>query len=224
MSLFAAWLGKARGVRRGFVGTRVRMVEEKPPPHTPPPPLSPPPLQRRGTGAVVARFLVLGLGFACMVAFAALLARATLVPSPGSVDLTHTNLRPGDSIRAYLERPALRDSVKQIGGNLLLGLPFGVLLPVVAPRARGPLRVVVVTAAVMLLVEAAQGILVTGRAFDVDDVLLNTAGALIGYLLAGRRLGRALHPRRRHWWHRWTGGGPGGPAVSSARPPAPPPP
>ncbi|WP_374200260.1 VanZ family protein [Streptomyces sp. AC555_RSS877] len=62
----------------------------------------------------------------------------------------------------------------------------------------------VVTALVMLLVELVQGALVTGRAFDIDDVLLNTSGALLGYLLIGRRLGRAVHPRRRHWWHRFT--------------------
>ena len=56
----------------------------------------------------------------------------------------------------------------------------------------------------MTLVELIQGALVTGRAFDVDDVILNTAGALLGYLLLGRRMSRAVHPRRRHWWHRWT--------------------
>ena len=54
----------------------------------------------------------------------------------------------------------------------------------------------------MLLVETAQGMIVEGRAFDIDDVILNTSGALIGYLLIGRRLGRALHPRRTHWYHR----------------------
>lgn len=53
----------------------------------------------------------------------------------------------------------------------------------------------------MLLVELIQGALVTGRAFDIDDVLLNTTGALLGYALVGRRLGRAVYPRRRRrWW------------------------
>ncbi|WP_246259707.1 VanZ family protein [Streptomyces typhae] len=153
---------------------------------------------------MLARGLVLLVSFVCMVGFAVLLARATLVPSPGSTDLTHTNLRPGDSISAYLDQPDFKDTIKQIGGNVLLGVPFGVLLPMLMPRARGLVRVAAVTALVMLMVESAQGVLVTGRAFDIDDVLLNTAGALIGYLLAGRRLGRALHPRRHHWWHRWT--------------------
>ena len=74
-----------------------------------------------------------------------------------------------------------------------------------APMSRrGLLRVGVLTMLVMSLVELVQGAVVPGRAFDIDDVILNTTGALVGYLLLGRRLGRAVHPRRRHWWHRWT--------------------
>ena len=111
-------------------------------------------------------------------------------------------LPPGASIRAYVDQPAVRDTVKQIGGNILLGLPFGFLLPVVFPRTRGLLRVVAVTALVMLCVEIAQGTLVEGRAFDIDDVILNTFGALLGYLAFGRRLGHTVHPRRHHWWRR----------------------
>ncbi|GCB43637.1 VanZ family protein [Streptomyces sp. NL15-2K] len=139
------------------------------------------------------RLLVMLCAFAVMVAFAVVLARLTLQPSPASEALTHTNMRPGRSLRAYLDQPALRDAVKQIGGNLLLGVPFGILVPVLAPRARGILRVLLLTAFVMLLVEFAQGALVTGRAFDIDDVILNTTGALVGYLLLGRRLSRAVH-------------------------------
>ncbi|WP_327319870.1 VanZ family protein [Streptomyces sp. NBC_01235] len=144
------------------------------------------------------RLLAMLFAFAFMVAFAVVLARLTLEPSPASESLVHSNLRPGDSLRAYLDQPALRDAAKQIGGNVLLGVPFGILVPVVAPRARGVLRVLLLTAAVMLLVEFAQGALVTGRAFDIDDVILNTTGALVGYLLLGRRVSRAVHARERH--------------------------
>ncbi|CAM5303502.1 VanZ family protein [Streptomyces pilosus] len=142
------------------------------------------------------RLLVLLCALVFMVVFAVVLARLTLQPSPASEALTHTNLHPGRSLRAYLDQPALRDAVRQIGGNILLGVPFGVLAPVVAPRTRGFLRILVLTAVVMLLVEVAQGFLVTGRAFDIDDVILNTSGALIGYLLVGRRLSRAVHARK----------------------------
>ncbi|MFI7395655.1 VanZ family protein [Streptomyces tendae] len=151
--------------------------------------------RERHTLAFPLRLLATACAFVFMVAFAVVLARLTLHPSPASEALTHTNLHPGRSLRAYLDQPALRDAVKQIGGNILLGVPFGVLVPVVAPRTRGVLRVLLLTAVVMLLVESAQGVLVTGRAFDVDDVILNTSGALLGYLLLGRRMSRTVHAR-----------------------------
>ncbi|MFF3645279.1 VanZ family protein [Streptomyces sp. NPDC002564] len=152
----------------------------------------------------LARVTMMLLGFACMVGFAVVLARLTLEPSASSEALTHSNFTPGDSIGDYLAQPAFRDTVKQLGGNILLGVPFGMLLPVVLPRTRGFIRVGLATALTMVLVELAQGAFVTGRTFDIDDVILNTSGALLGYLLLGRRLGRAVHPRRRHWWHRFT--------------------
>ncbi|MFI9802882.1 VanZ family protein [Streptomyces sp. NPDC052301] len=143
------------------------------------------------------RLLAMLVAFACMVAFAVVLARLTLRPSPASVTLTHSNLHPGRSLKDYLEHAQVRDAIRQIGGNLLLGVPFGILVPVLAPRARGMFRVAALTALVMLTVELVQGALITGRAFDIDDVILNTAGALLGWLLLGRRLGRAVHARVR---------------------------
>ncbi|KPI08245.1 VanZ family protein [Actinobacteria bacterium OK006] len=155
------------------------------------------PAQERKALPLPVRLLVMLLAFVAMVAFAVALARLTLEPSPASKALIHTNLHPGSSLRAYLDQPALRDAVKQIGGNIVLGVPFGVLVPVLIPKARGILRVLLLTAVVMLLVELVQGTLITGRAFDIDDVILNTSGALVGYLLLGRRMGRAVHPKRR---------------------------
>ncbi|MEW2223409.1 VanZ family protein [Streptomyces sp. NPDC006990] len=142
------------------------------------------------------RALAVLLAFGALVLFAALLSRATLQPSQAAESLTHTNLRPGASIRDYLEQPEVFAVVQQLGGNILLGAPFGVLLPVMAPQLRGFLKVTLCTAVVMLLVETVQGVWVTGRAFDVDDVLLNATGALLGYVLVGRRLSRAVHVQR----------------------------
>ncbi|MGA4978365.1 MULTISPECIES: VanZ family protein [Streptomyces] len=151
------------------------------------------------------RALVALVALAGMVAFAIVLARLTLNASPASVPLTHSNLTPGSSIRAYLGQPEFVETVKQLGGNVLLGVPFGILLPLLSRRTRGLVRVALLTIVTMLFVELVQGALITGRAFDIDDVMLNTAGALLGYLLVGRRLGRAVHPRvRRRWWQRRT--------------------
>ncbi|MFJ8934570.1 VanZ family protein [Streptomyces sp. NPDC102365] len=163
----------------------------------PPRPPSSKVVRERRRPPLVVRFLVVVLAFAAMVAFAAVLAKLTLQPSPASEALTHNNIHPGRSLRAYLDQPELRDAVKQIGGNIVLGIPFGLLLPLLVPKARGILRVTLLTALAMLLVEVVQGTFITGRAFDIDDVILNTSGALIGYLLLGRRMSRAVHPRRR---------------------------
>ncbi|MFF1875479.1 VanZ family protein [Streptomyces sp. CB03911] len=155
----------------------------------------PAPAPGRSWRAALLRALALLTAFVGMVAFAVVLARLTLVSVPGAVGQVHSNVRPGDSLRHYLLHATTVDAARQIGGNILLGLPFGVLLPVLVPKARGLFGVLVRTAGVMLLVELVQGALITGRAFDIDDVILNTTGALVGYLLLGRRAGRAVHRR-----------------------------
>ncbi|MEU1509812.1 VanZ family protein [Kitasatospora sp. NPDC005748] len=153
--------------------------------------------ERRSWASAAGRWLILLAAFLAMVGFAVLLARITLVPAPGAVGRVHSNLRPGDSLRHYLLHAVTLDALRQVGGNVLLGVPFGLLLPVLWPRARGLFRVLIRTAAVMVLVELVQGALITGRAFDIDDVILNTLGALLGYLVLGRRLVRTVHPEPR---------------------------
>ncbi|MEU9234458.1 VanZ family protein [Streptomyces subrutilus] len=173
----------------------------------------------RSPGRPVIRVLAMLAAFVGTVLFSLILARVTLEPSAASAGVVHSNTDPGASIRLYLEGSSVREAAKQLGGNILLGVPFGMLLPVLLPQARGLVRVAAVTAVVMTLVELIQGSLVTGRAFDVDDVILNTAGALLGYLILGRRMGRAVHPRRHHWWHRLTRRGDRASARESVLPP-----
>ncbi|WP_185302356.1 VanZ family protein [Streptomyces finlayi] len=128
-----------------------------------------------------------------LVAFSVVLAHVTLTPSPASEDLVRSNLRPGRSLRQYAEDYTFLAACKQAGGNLLLGMPFGVLLPILVARKLRMIRMVLLTVGVMVIVELVQGALVAGRAFDVDDVILNTTGALIGYLLVGRRISHRYH-------------------------------
>jgi glycopeptide antibiotics resistance protein len=148
----------------------------------------------------VLRALIMTLGAVALVAFSAVLARITLTPSEASAGIAGANLRPGHSLRQYAEEYTFLAACKQLGGNLLLGAPFGLILPVLVERRLRMLRVVFSAAAVMVLVELVQGAVVRGRAFDVDDVILNTTGALLAYLLVGRAIGRRFHaltdPRR----------------------------
>jgi hypothetical protein len=96
-------------------------------------------------------------------------------------------------LRQYAEDYTFLAACKQAGGNLLLGVPFGILLPILVPRRLRMLRMVLLTVTVMVVIELVQGALVTGRAFDIDDAILNTSGALLGYLLVGRRISHRYH-------------------------------
>ncbi|WP_433226394.1 VanZ family protein [Actinomadura formosensis] len=101
------------------------------------------------------------------------------------------NTDPGDSLRFYMDRPT-KEALLQIGGNLALLAPLGILLPLVWTTLRGPIRLALVTGVLSLAIETVQGTLVMGRAFDIDDVILNVAGVVLAYLLLGRRLSRTL--------------------------------
>src|SRR5581483_10269202 len=103
------------------------------------------------------------------------------------------NTRPGHTLRFYLDRPSIKEAIIQIGGNLVLLAPLGVLLPLITPKLRGVIRLTVVIAIISSAIEAAQGTVISGRSFDVDDIILNTLGGLLAYLIIGRRLGRLLH-------------------------------
>ncbi|MEV7108183.1 VanZ family protein [Streptomyces atroolivaceus] len=149
--------------------------------------------RRRSVGRLLLRAAALAAAFLALVAFSVVLAKVTLTPSPASEDIVTSNLKPGRSLRQYAEDYTFLAACKQAGGNLLLGAPFGVLLPILVPRRLRMIRMTVLTVLVIAVVELAQGALVAGRAFDIDDVILNTAGALLGYALIGRRLSHRYH-------------------------------
>lgn len=149
--------------------------------------------RRRTWGSVLLQVTFLVLALLAMVGFSVVLAKVTLTPSPASEELVKSNLRPGRSLRQYAEDYTFLAACKQAGGNLVLGMPFGVLLPILVSRRLRMIRMVLLTVVVIVVVELVQGALVAGRAFDVDDVILNTAGALLGYLLLGRRLSHRYH-------------------------------
>lgn len=74
-------------------------------------------------------------------------------------------------------------------GNILPFLPFGFLLPLAYPKAGSLPRVLAAGFLFLLVAEAFQYCTGLGS-FDVDDLLLNELGLLLGYclLLLARRL------------------------------------
>jgi glycopeptide antibiotics resistance protein len=76
-----------------------------------------------------------------------------------------------------------------IFGNIMAFVPFGLLMPRLFKRTNNVILITVMTLELSLAVEVVQLIFKLGS-FDVDDLLLNTVGGLIGYLiyaLVGRR-------------------------------------
>ncbi|WP_328723422.1 VanZ family protein [Streptomyces sp. NBC_00247] len=150
-------------------------------------------VRKRSWAHVLVRASILVVAFVGLVAFSVVLAKVTLTPSPASAGIAHSNMTPGRSLRQYAEDYTFLAACKQAGGNILLGAPFGVLIPVLVPRRLRMLRMILLTGVVMVVVELAQGAVVEGRAFDIDDVILNTTGALLGYLFVGRRISHHYH-------------------------------
>lgn len=68
-----------------------------------------------------------------------------------------------------------------IAGNVLMLVPFGFLAPLLWERLRG-WRVLPAGLGLILAIELLQPF--TGRSFDVDDILLNFLGVLVGALIA----------------------------------------
>lgn len=77
----------------------------------------------------------------------------------------------------------------QLAGNSVMLVPLGVLLCMVL-RRRSWRVAVVVSVGTAVAIEGLQWLLPIGRAVDVDDVLLNSLGALAGYLVTSTVLVR----------------------------------
>ena len=85
--------------------------------------------------------------------------------------------------------------VSQALGNLLLLLPIGLFGPIALPWLSRWWRVVLVAATISASIEFAQ-LFIPERSADVDDVMFNTVGALLGYwlLLLLRAIGGVSAP------------------------------
>ena len=95
------------------------------------------------------------------------------------------NLVPFVEIRrfwVYRHQPGLLALMTNICGNVIGFVPYGYILPVVARRMQNGFLIVLSGFCLSLTVETIQLITRVG-CFDVDDLILNTLGAALGYLL-----------------------------------------
>lgn len=69
-----------------------------------------------------------------------------------------------------------------IGGNVAAFLPFGFFLPIISRRSRKWYNTCMLGFGFSLMLETLQLIFMVGS-FDVDDMILNTLGAVLGYVI-----------------------------------------
>ncbi|KRE48545.1 hypothetical protein ASG81_06650 [Paenibacillus sp. Soil522] len=80
---------------------------------------------------------------------------------------------------------------KNLFGNIVLFIPIGLFLPLLNTKYR---RVFILVAVAILLITAVELIQMLARvgSFDIDDIILNTFGALLGLLMTNAVVRQAL--------------------------------
>lgn len=116
-----------------------------------------------------------------MVYFLFFCERLGRIPS----DTYHYNLEPFTEIKRCLRH------VSDLGvfyvtlnllGNVVCLMPLGFVLPVLSDRRWGAFRITVISFLSSVLIEMLQLVTKLGSC-DVDDIIMNTLGGLLGYIL-----------------------------------------
>ena len=100
--------------------------------------------------------------------------------TPRSIDLV-----PLHDLPTWFSEPP-GTAVAQVTGNLAVLAGVGFFLPVRFGWAASLLRVLVIAAVGAVVIETLQWVLAIGRVSSVDDVLVNTAGAVLAAACSGR--------------------------------------
>lgn len=88
----------------------------------------------------------------------------------------HVNVQP------FLMFKQFKISSKQVLGNFIMLLPLGIFVPLLFRRLSGFIPVFIICLLVSVCIELMQ-LITSYRSTDVDDVILNTSGAVVGYVL-----------------------------------------
>lgn len=112
--------------------------------------------------------------------FGLLMTLQPVDPAPGQV--VDDNFVLFRTIQIYLDNLESPFWVGQLIGNLLLLLPVGLLGPIAFPAINGWGRILIVAVVLSAAIELAQ-LQIPNRSADVDDMLVNVLGAVIGYAL-----------------------------------------
>ncbi|AIK35421.1 vanZ like family protein (plasmid) [Bacillus pseudomycoides] len=95
---------------------------------------------------------------------------------------TKNNYVPFASINELLHHFYFMVPLRNIGGNILLFVPFGILIPMKFKKVNKGFKIVLLGFLSSLTIECIQ-LWLTFRSFDIDDIILNSFGVYIGFLI-----------------------------------------
>lgn len=134
------------------------------------------------------RSLLKNIRWILVAAYVAVIISLTILPTmriPATVSWSEVpyNLKPFASILGSLDHFYYMVPLRNILGNIILLLPLAVFL-----KVRGWKKVIICGFLISLTIETSQLVMtkmawILPRSFDVDDLILNTLGFWIGYLL-----------------------------------------
>ncbi len=93
-------------------------------------------------------------------------------------------MKPFSTISLFYKSKRLREEYKynNLGGNIIGFIPFGILLPLLFVWCRSIWKIILASFLISLAFETTQ--LITGLGvFDIDDIILNTAGGIVGFIV-----------------------------------------
>jgi glycopeptide antibiotics resistance protein len=137
-------------------------------------------------------WIIFGIYITCLIDF-------TLFPFPFQKYLIQVmiedhlgynhNFIPFKVVEDSIRYGSVTMALKQIGGNILLFVPIGFALPVLYPGIKKS-KAIIVGFLVSLTIELIQGTAgvflgYNYRACDIDDLILNTLGTVLGVLIFG---------------------------------------
>ena len=124
--------------------------------------------------------LLAGLLLALWLIGGLLLTLQPAHPLPGQV--VDDNLVPFHTLGIYWRNLGSEFWMRNLFGNLLLLLPLGLLGPIALPALDRWWRIALVALLYSVAIELIQRV-VPDRSADIDDVIVNVAGAFVGYVI-----------------------------------------
>ncbi len=102
----------------------------------------------------------------------------------GETLIHNLNIIPFRTIIEYInpDKEILNHAIINLAGNIVMFIPLGFFLPFVKSACAKFKNIILTTIIIITVVEIIQLITLTGS-FDVDDIILNVVGSIIGYLL-----------------------------------------